>query len=74
MMLKFLDIVNIEACGFINNSFNSNTFSVFTGRFKLVSKSHAHNTRSSSKVLLFVPSYNTSRFRRKSVICSATVI
>ena len=50
MMLKFLDIVNIEACGFINNSFNSNTFSVFAGRFKLVSKSHAHNTRSSSKV------------------------
>ena len=26
------------------------------------------------KVIIFVPSYNTSRFGRKSVICSATLI
>ena len=43
----------------------SNTFSVFAERFKLVSASPAHNTRSSSKDLLFIPSYNTSRFGRK---------
>ena len=73
-ILKFCDIINIEACAFINNCFNSNTFSVFAERFKVVSESHAHNTRSSSKGLLFVPSYNTSRFGRKSVICSATLI
>ena len=52
----------------------SNTFSVFAERFNLVSASPAHNTRSSSKDLLFIPSYNTSRFGRKSVICSATLI
>ena len=73
-ILKFCDIINIEACAFINNCFNSNTFSVFAERFKLISESHAHNTRSSSKGLLFVPSYNTSRFGRKPVICSATLI
>ena len=73
-MLKFLDIVYIEACAFINNDLNSNTFSEFAGRFKLVSKSHARNTRSSNKGLLFVPTYKTSRFRRKSVVRSTTLI
>ena len=34
-ILKFYDIINIQACSFINNCFNSNTFSVFTERFKL---------------------------------------
>ena len=40
-ILKFCDIINIEACAFINNCFNSKTFSVFAERFKLVSESHA---------------------------------
>ena len=56
-ILKFCDIINIEACAFINGCFNNNTFSVFAKRFKLKSESHAHNTKSSSKGLLFVPSY-----------------
>ena len=50
-ILKFCDIINIETCAFIKNCFNSNTFSVFAERFKLISESHAHNTRSSSKDL-----------------------
>lgn len=45
-MLTFLDIVNIEACASINNCLNSNTFSEFAGRLRLVSKYHAHKTRS----------------------------
>ena len=73
-ILKFCDIINIEASAFIKNCFNSNTFSVFAERFKLISESHAHNTRSSSKGLLFVPRYNTSRFGRTLIICSATLI
>ena len=70
-ILKFCDIINIEVSAFINNCFNSNTFSVFSERFKLVSESHAHNTRSSSKGLLFVLS---CIFERKLIICSATLI
>ena len=73
-ILKVCDIINIKACAFINNCFNSHSFSVFAERFKRISESHAHNTRSSSKGLRFVPSYNTSRFGRKSIICSATLI
>ena len=73
-ILKFCDIINTEACAFINNCFNSNTFSIFAERFKLVSESPAHNNRSSSKGLLYVQSYNTSKFGRKSIICSATLI
>ena len=69
--MKFCDIINIEACAFFNNCFNSNTFSVFAERFKLISESHAHNTRSSSKGLLFVLS---CIFERKLIICSATLI
>ena len=44
-ILKFCDIVNNEACDFMNNYFNSNSFSVFGERFKLVSESYTHNTR-----------------------------
>ena len=50
-ILKFCDIINIKVCAFINNCFNSNTYSVFAERFKLISEFHAHNTRSSSKGL-----------------------
>ena len=39
-ILKFCDIINIEACAFINSCFNSNTFSIFAERFKPVSESH----------------------------------
>ena len=48
-ILKCCDIINIEACAFIDNCFNSNTLPVFAERFKLMSESHTHNTRSSSK-------------------------
>ena len=63
----FCNIVNIEACAFINDCFNT-TFSVFVERFKLILDSSAHKTKSSSKNLLLVPSYNTSRFEGKSVV------
>ena len=58
-ILKYCVIINIETCAFINNCFNSNTFSLSAERFKFAAESHAHNTRSSSKDLLFVPCYNT---------------
>ena len=48
-ILKCWDIINIEASAFIDNCFNSNTLPVFAERFKLISDSHAHNTRSSGK-------------------------
>ena len=59
-IFKFCDVVNIEACNFINNCFNSNT-SVFAERFKLVSESHA---RSSSK------GYNNKGYNKGYNFCS----
>ena len=53
-ILEFCDIVNIEACISINSCFYGNTFLVFAERYKFVTESHAHNTRSSSKGLLFL--------------------
>ena len=74
-ILKFCDKINIEALAFINNVLIV-TFSVFAKRFKLVSESNAHNTRSPSKGLFFVSKSKlyTSRCGRKSLICSATPI
>ena len=69
-ILKFTDIINVESCSFINNCFNMDSFSIFNENFKLVSTTHTYNTRSARNGLLFVPSYNTVRFGRKSIIHS----
>ena len=73
-ILKFDDVISIESCLFINNCFNKKSFFLFSQDFSLVSNTHEHNTRSSSKGLLFVPSYNSLKFGRKSIINSATLI
>ena len=41
--------------------------------FKLGSTTHSYNTKSASNGLLFVPSYNTVRFGRKSIVHSTTL-
>ena len=71
-ILKFADIINVESCISINNWFNRDYFSIFNEDFKLVSTTHSCNTKSARNGLLFVPSYNTVRFGRKSIIHSAT--
>ena len=72
-ILKLADIINVESCIFINNCFNRDSFSIFNENFKLVSTTHSYNTRSARNGLLFVPSYNTVRFGRKSIIHSTTL-
>ena len=57
--LKFTDIINVESCIFINNCFNTDSFSIFNENFKLVSTTYSYNTRSARNGLLFVPSYNS---------------
>ena len=69
-ILKFADIISAESCIFVNNCFNKDSFSIFNENFKLVSTMHSYNTRSARNGLLFVPSYNTVRFGRKSIIHS----
>ena len=66
-ILKFADIINVESCIFINNCLNRDSFSIFNENFKLVS-----TTYSARNGLLFVSSYNTVRFGRKSIIHSTT--
>ena len=70
---KFTDIINVESCIFINNCFNKDSFSIFNENFKLVSTTHSYNTKSARNGLLFVLSYNTVRFGRKSIILSTTL-
>ena len=45
----------------------------FNGNFNLVSTTHSYNTRSARNGRLFVPSYNTVRFGKKSIIHSTTL-
>ena len=71
--LKFADIINAENVIFINNCFNKDSFSIFDENFKLVSTTHSYNTRSARNGLLFVPSYNTGSFQRKSITHSTTL-
>ena len=72
-ILKFADIINIESCIFINNCFNTDSFSIFNKKFRLVSTTHSYNVKSARNGLLFAPSYNTVRFGRKSIIHSTTL-
>ena len=72
-ILKFIDIIYTENCVFINNCLNKDTFAVFAQNYNLGSNTHTYNTRSSSKDLLFVPTYNSTRFRRKSIIHSSAL-
>ena len=72
-ILKFVDIIHTESCIFINNCFNKDSFSIFADSYTLSSSTHSHNTRYASKGLLFIPSYNSVRFGRKSIIHSTTL-
>ena len=71
-ILKFIDIIYTKNCVFINNCFHKDSFAVFAQNCNLCSNTHTYNTRSSSKGLLLVPTYNSIRFRRKSIIHSST--
>ena len=72
-ILKFIDIIYPENCVFISNCFNKDSFAVFAQNYILCFNTHTYNTRSLSKSLLFVPIYNSTRFRRKSIIHSSTL-
>ena len=70
-ILKFIDITYTENCVFRNNCFNEDFFAVSAQNYNLCSNTHTYNTRCSSKDLLFVPTYNSTRFGRKSIIHSS---
>ena len=75
-ILKVADIINVESCIFINNCFNQDSFSIFNEIFQ-TSFNHAPctivYTRAARNGLLFVPSYETVRFGRTSIIHSTTL-
>ena len=69
-ILKFVDIVSLENCIFVNKCFNNEAFSLFSNHFKLTASSHSYCTRSVSNGLIFKRLYNTSRYGNKSIINS----
>ena len=72
-ILKFADIINVESFILINNCFNKDSFLIFKENLKSVSTTHSYSSRLARNGLLFVPSYNTVRFSRKSIIHSTTL-
>ena len=72
-ILKFINIIYTENCVFTNTCFHKDSFAVLAQNHNLCSNTHTYDTRSSSKGLLFVPTYNSTRFRRKSIIHFSTL-
>ena len=70
-VLKFVDLVSLENCIFVNKCFNDEAFSLFSNHFKLTASSHSYCTRSVSNGLIFKRLYNTIRYGSKSIINSA---
>ena len=63
----FIGTVYTENFVFINN-YNNGYFAISSQNYNSCSNTNTCNTRSLSKVLLFVPTYNSVRFGRKSII------
>ena len=57
--LKFVNIVQLENCIFVNKCFNDGAFSLFSNPFKLTASSNSYCTRSVSNGLIFIRLYNT---------------
>ena len=69
-VLKFVDIVLLENCIFVNKCFNNEAFSLFSNHFKLTAISHSYCTRLVHNGLIFKRSYNTFHYGNKSIINS----
>ena len=69
-VLKFVDIVSLENCIFVNKYFNDEAFSLFSNHFKLTASSHSYCTGSISNGLIFKRLYNTFLYGHKSIINS----
>ena len=73
-VLKFVDLVSLENCIFVNKCFNGETFSLFSNHFKLTASSDSYCTRSVSNGLIFKRLYNTFHYGKKSIINSTVSI
>ena len=67
LVSQMLDVV------FVKNCFKKDCFSMLNKRFELASATHSYNTKLLTKGLLFIPSYNSVRMRKKSIIHSTTL-
>ena len=73
---KNYEVVPFNTCPiytFVIIPLKKDSFSIFNENFKLVSIMHSCDIRSARNGLLFVPSYNSVRFGRKSIIHSTTL-
>ena len=70
-ILKLLDKVMIENCIFINKSLKNLLPTIFQNWFSFSSDIHSYSTSSSSLGLLHIPSFNTNKYGRHSIITSA---
>ena len=69
-VLKFVDIVSLENCIFVDKCFNDEAFSLFSNHFELTASSHSFCRRSVSNGLIFKILCNTFHYCNKSIINS----
>ena len=70
-VLKLYDRIAIENCKFINMSLNNELPTVLNNWFTFPSDIHHHNTRTSTKGVLSIPSHCTKLYGRYSVSVNA---
>ena len=69
-ILKFVVLVSLENCIFVNKYFSDEAFSLFSNHFKQTASSHSYCSRSVSNGLILKRLYNTIRYGNKSIINS----
>ena len=66
-IIKFLDLVSVGNCIFINRCFSCKSYSVFSHLYNLATGRHNHKTRFAINGLLILPNCNTAQFSAKAL-------
>ena len=67
-IIKFVDLVSVENCIFINKCLSCKSYSVFSHLYNLAAGRHNHQTRFAMNGLLILPNYNTDLFGTKAFL------
>ena len=69
-IIKFVNLVSVENCIFINKFFSCKSYSVFSDLYNLATGRHNHQTRFAMNGLLILPNCNTAKFGTKAFLYS----
>ena len=68
--IKFVDLVSVESCIFINKCFSWKSYSAFSHLYNLATGRHNPQTKFAMNGLLILPNYSTAKFGTKAFLSS----